>query len=182
MAVTPFHYRMSAALLMHWSGRRPEVIPKTLRAQVRGDSTPKKAKDEASSASGTTGSGSREPSPLPRLPLAGTHRDRRVMHGNRVTVTASTAPAASDADDFAGLDDAAFAAVAREHGLELEDAPAPAPTPEETRARLLAEAERRNKRARVAPSGVPPADAAAYPPFPWARRRRGPPGAGRHRP
>eukprot|EP00741_Cyanophora_paradoxa_P001874 tig00000520_g1816.t1 len=217
MAVTPFHYRMSAALLMHWSGRRPEVIPKTLRAQVRGDSTPKKAKDEASSASGTTGSGSREPSPAPRASRSpvperrrasrtpqgakrqhpeaerrearsappresssrspadrarggrareGTHRDRRVMHGNRVTVTASTAPAASAADEFAGLDDAAFAAVAREHGLELEDAPAPAPTPEETRARLLAEAERRNKRARVAPSGVPPADAAAYPPFP----------------
>eukprot|EP00741_Cyanophora_paradoxa_P023804 tig00021622_g22993.t1 len=128
MAVTPFHYRMSAALLMHWSGRRPEVIPKTLRAQARSGSTRKP------SAARLARPAARVLLPVPAdrarggRAREGTHRDRRVMHGNRVTVTASTAPAASDADDFAGLDDAAFAAVAREHGLELEDAPAPAPT------------------------------------------------------
>eukprot|EP00741_Cyanophora_paradoxa_P011351 tig00020555_g10964.t1 len=96
----------------------------------------------------------------------GQRRERpRILQGSRVTVR-GTVPSASSTGpeslDLADMDDAEFTAYARQHGLEFEPDPA-----EDTRQRLLAEAERRSKRARVAAQSTAELAPAPFPyPYP----------------
>eukprot|EP00741_Cyanophora_paradoxa_P009744 tig00000147_g9440.t1 len=111
---------------------------------------------------------SSSPAPTRTQPpgATGQRRERpRILQGSRVTVR-GTVPSASSTGpeslDLADMDDAEFTAYARQHGLEFEPDPA-----EDTRQRLLAEAERRSKRARVAAQSTAELAPAPFPyPYP----------------